>query len=411
MALSRAKGRKTYMMDFWFQGRHVYESTNQKTKAAAKAVETNRRQSLEQGLSGFAKPEGPKFFEVTAAAWLEMKSATMEPNSLRIETTNLGHLNVFFAGKFTTEIRAEDIAAYQKKRAEDTHGKIKKKKYAKKTINLEIGTLRSILIYCNQWTRVQGNQRAGKVKFHQVRDNHGMALTMDQEIKLTEACSRSRSRSLVVIYLVALYTGARFGVVRRLQWRDVDFAKRCIQWGKDKTASGDYRIIPLVQRPYEALSLWAENFPDRKPDHYVFPTERVGGVGHKFGMADTGVEGFAYDTDVTKPVGSIKTAWKGAQTRAGVVCRIHDLRHTATTRMMEAGHSLHEIGDIQGWSASQLVLMVKRYSRFNTTRHRMAMESIDLIAAKEQTVAESRTEGDSLTNSLTVGGFPAGRVC
>jgi integrase len=61
---------------------------------------------------------------------------------------------------------------------------------------------------------------------------------------------------------------------RRLPWGNVDFDKRCLQWDKDKKASGDYRVVPLPGRALESLRLWAENFPDRKPEHYVFPSER-----------------------------------------------------------------------------------------------------------------------------------------
>jgi hypothetical protein len=46
--------------------------------------------------------------------------------------------------------------------------------------------------------------------------------------------------------------------------------------------------------------------------------------------------------------------------------------------MLEGGASIHQIGDIQGWSASQLVLMIRKYSHFATEQHRSAIELIDL---------------------------------
>jgi integrase len=139
----------------------------------------------------------------------------------------------------------------------------------------------------------------------------------------------------------------------------------------------------------ESLLEWAESFPDRQPQDYVFPSERAGGVSHKFGKEGKHVRGKVDDTDVTKPIGSIKTGWKEAQKRASVPCRIHDLRHTATTRMLEAGIPIHQIGEIQGWSASQLVLMIRRYSHFSTPRHRKAVEAIDLMAQKSRQFEES----------------------
>ena len=38
----------------------------------------------------------------------------------------------------------------------------------------------------------------------------------------------------------------------------------------------------------------------------------------------------------TRPLKSLKEAWESAKRRSGVTCRLHDLRHTAATRLLEA---------------------------------------------------------------------------
>jgi len=381
------------MMDFWFHGQRIYESTQATNKALAQRIERNRRTALEEGRAGVKKSTGPKFFKETSKLWLDMKEPTWEPNSHRIETTNLEKLLPVFGKTFVTEITPESIAAYQKDRLA--------KGAANKTVNLEIGTLRAVLIYCGQWARVQGSMKSPKVKMMKIREDFGRALTLQEEQKLAAECGRSRSRSLVVIFLLALYTGARFGVVRKLQWKNVDFKGRCLRWSKDKTASGDHRIIPLAQRTLDSLRMWSDNFPHREPDHYVFPTEKYGGGGHLFGAEGNQVEGIIYGTDPTKPIGSVKTAWVKAQTRARVMCRIHDLRHTAVTRMLIAGISLRQIGQIVGWSPSQEILMSRRYSHFTTAQHRLAVESIDLITAAGEDGTQYGTEDGSFPGSRT----------
>ena len=55
---------------------------------------------------------------------------------------------------------------------------------------------------------------------------------------------------------VAIETGARYGTIRRLQWKNVDFGKACLTFGKDKTRAGSHRTIPLSQRAIEVLSFW-----------------------------------------------------------------------------------------------------------------------------------------------------------
>jgi integrase len=78
------------------------------------------------------------------------------------------------------------------------------------------------------------------------------------------------------------------------------------------------------------LKLWAQQFPNREPEHCVFPAERYGASGDVF-------ETTAYATDPTKPIASIKEAWESAKERAGLKCRFHDLKHTAVSRMLDAG--------------------------------------------------------------------------
>ncbi len=138
-----------------------------------------------------------------------------------------------------------------------------------KTVNLEIGTLRAVLKRSGQWARLQPD-----VKMLPTREDVGRAITPEEEGALLQACAKSRSRSLVPFVTLAIETGARFGVVRTLQWGSVGFENRCLHWGKDKTASGTGRIVPLNQRAMAALGFWATHFPECKSEHYVFPTER-----------------------------------------------------------------------------------------------------------------------------------------
>jgi integrase len=106
------------------------------------------------------------------------------------------------------------------------------------------------------------------------RDDVGRAITLEEETALLQACSQSRSRSLVPFVTPAIETGARYGTIRTLEWGNVDFENRCLKWGKDKTAAGTGRVVPLSQKAMAALSFWATHFPKRKPEHYVFPAER-----------------------------------------------------------------------------------------------------------------------------------------
>jgi hypothetical protein len=86
----------------------------------------------------------------------------------------------------------------------------------------------------------------------------------------------------------------------------------------------------------------------------VFPNE-------KYGLAGNDRKPAFYATDPSKPMGDWKEAWEGVRERAQVKCRFHDLRHTACTRMLEAGVPFSVIATIMGWSPSTTIRMAKRY--------------------------------------------------
>lgn len=381
MSVFRYKGSKVWTMDFLFHGQRIRESTGTRSKTLALKIEDKRRRALEEGAAGIRKQRQPLLLSVAADEWLELKKATLAPRSVKIEQANLAHLLPELGRKLICDLEAADVARYQQARLDE--------EASPKTVNLEVGTLRAILKRGGQWARLQP-----EVKMLPTRDDVGRAITPEEETALLQACSQSRSRSLVPFVTLAIETGARYGVIRTLQWGSVDFENRGLKWGKDKTASGTGRIIPLSQRAVAALSFWATHFPDRKPEHYVFPSERYGAGGDAFSPK-------AYHVDPSKPIGDIKEAWEAARRRAArilkekqgetdantetepkedkiapLACRFHDLRHTAVSRMLNAGIPIAKVAKIVGWSPATMVRMAARYGHFSLNELRGAVESI-----------------------------------
>ena len=136
------------------------------------------------------------------------------------------------------------------------------------------------------------------------------------------------------------------------------------------------------------FSFWAERFPDRKPEHYVFPSERYGAAGDDF-TAHT------YLTDPTKPINRLKESWERAKANSSVKCRFHDLRHTACTRLLEGGVSLPVVASILGWSAATTVRMAKRYGHIGQSAQREAVRVLDRVHFEPdgaQKEAQSRSD-------------------
>jgi integrase len=126
----------------------------------------------------------------------------------------------------------------------------------------------------------------------------------------------------------------------------------------------------MNDRAFQVMTMWAEAFPQRKPEHYVFPTEKYGAAGDKFLPC-------VYSTDPTKPIGDWKEAWEAARERAGLSCRFHDLRHTACTRTLENGVPLSVVATIMGWSPSTAMRMSRRYGHIGQAAQVEAVKALN----------------------------------
>ena len=128
----------------------------------------------------------------------------------------------------------------------------------------------------------------------------------------------------------AIETGCRRGELLSLQWwqvKDLDGTRPHLYLPSSKTKTKRDRVVPISTRLKTILEMRrkdpdGENLP---ADVYVF--------GNAIGQR-------------TK---SIKTAWKLACRRAGLVnFRFHDLRREAGSRWIEGGMVLHEVRDFLG---------------------------------------------------------------
>jgi integrase len=358
MSLYKPKGQQTWVFDFIFEGQRIRENTGTRSRSLAQRLERKRRTELEEGAAGFRKKRNPaRLFSIAVEEFLENKAAEWQPKTLLMAQNSKAHLLPAFGQRLLVDIAPEDIRDYQKQRTAEGA--------APRTINIEVGFLRSVM--ASLWGRLQDDD--DRLRMLPEPESIGHKLPAEEEVLLLTECSRSRSRVLYPFVTLAIETGARKNVVRTLRWKWIDFEQRCIQFGKDKTPAGTGRVIPLNQRALEVLKMWAEQFPNRQGDHFVFPAERYGAAGDRFEPA-------TYATDPTQPVASIKEAWEFAKKRAGVQCRFHDLKHTAVSRMLDAGVPIAKVAKIVGWSPSTMVKMAARYGHFNLEELRGAVETI-----------------------------------
>lgn len=258
---------KIFWFKFRFVGRVYRESTKTSSKTLARDVERVRRRDVEAGYNRVPKRLAPRVIEVEAQEWLLLKRSTLAPSSYGIAESCLRlHLLPRLGGRLLLDVDAQAIARYQRQRIAEGA--------APKSVNLEIGTLRALLRHHALWTEALRRD----VRSLKVRDDRGIALTVDEERRLTSACGESRSQSLLPAFVLALQTGLRYTELRLLRWSQIDFLSRELTVGRSKTAAGTGRVVPLNARALAELQRWATRVPSRAADHYLFAAERIGRV-------------------------------------------------------------------------------------------------------------------------------------
>jgi integrase len=189
-------------------------------------------------------------------------------------------------------------------------------------VNRELEMLRSIFSFAehNDWVAKSPFKKGASLISKASERQRDRVLTLDEEARLLAACSgrRAHLRPLVV---TALDTGMRRGELLKLVWPDVDFALDLIRVRATNTNTNTERprTIGMTPRVREALRALRE----------VAPSNYQGLV---FGIKDT-----------------VKNGFLSALHEAGIEdFRFHDCRHTAITRMIQAGIPATETMKISG---------------------------------------------------------------
>jgi integrase len=337
---------------FRFAGQMIRESSKSPSRTVAKDAERIRRRELEESWNQIRRRKLPPLFSVAAADWLKTRTS-IAPSTERSYKLAISQLTNDFGKQLLCDLSGEDLAGYQTRR--------KREGVSNRTINLELGVLRSILRRYRMWEAI-----AADVDFLKESASPGRALTHDEETALLDAASKSRCRSLYPVIMVAINTGMRASEIRGLTWDRVDFLAKSLMVGKSKTAAGTGRVIPLNPRAAAVLEHWRAVFTDAQPEHYVFPHE-------KYGLAGNDRKLCAYEIVPTEPMHRWKVAWESARKAAKVSCRFHDLRHTFISRLAESQASDSTVMALAGHVSRA---MMERYSHIRMEAKRQAVDTL-----------------------------------
>lgn len=214
------------------------------------------------------------------------------------------------------------------------------KGYKRSTINKHIHLVNRMLNLARHWGHITGySQQQQNIKKLATGDYTQRFLNTEEIDRLLKACRANSNPFLYLFVQLLLLTGARKGEARLMRWRDVDTVKRI--WTVPRSKNGRSRRIVLSSAALSTLDSTRTKalhlgLPT-KPDNYVFTNPKTLTAYHSF-----------------------YASWFVARDRADLSdVRIHDLRHTYASMLINSGVSLYEVQTLLGHSSMQ---MTQRYA-------------------------------------------------
>ncbi|WP_167470117.1 tyrosine-type recombinase/integrase [Vreelandella andesensis] len=171
-------------------------------------------------------------------------------------------------------------------------------------------------------------------------------LTHEELRALWKAIDCSQAEMLPYIVRMLIFTGARKNEVAHAQWTDIDWYTK--QWRIPKNKSGKVRFVPLSDA---AINLLCELKPKSK-SAYIFANPKT-----------------------QKPYVNFYHSWNTARKEAGITnIRIHDLRHTYASYLVNIGIPIYEVKEILGHAN---IATTQRYAHLS---HATLLEATNQLA-------------------------------
>jgi integrase len=274
---------------FFVDGVRHQSSTGTGNKRQAEAIEQKLKSEINARRFQIVKYDPDITVAALCARFMD------DPGYRRHHYFHIKAILPFFGDRQVIRLNRNDAAEFRAWR-------MSRKKLTDATVNRSLSTLRHILYWAVDEQLIQANPLT-RLRLVKERRLRRPVMTLAEEDSVLEALPDYLRR----IMICALDTGMRRGEVLHQRWEDVDLNRKLLMVSKSKTIGGEGREIPLTDRLYRLLS------------------------------KEAATEGIVF-TLRGQPLSWIRKGWLGALKRAELRhFRIHDLRHTFNTRLMEAG--------------------------------------------------------------------------
>lgn len=180
-------------------------------------------------------------------------------------------------------------------------------------------------------------------------------LNQEQLKRLLGVLHNSKNKQTCNVMLFLLTTGARLNEALSARWSNIDVDNRVWKIPATNSKSKRLRSVPLNNSAIEVLKRTAT---EGQFDH-VFVNHRTG-----------------------KPLRNVHTGWKSLRKQAGLPhLRIHDLRHSFASFLVNNGRTLYEVQQILGHSVP---VVTQRYAHLSAKTLLSASDAASACIAEAQ---------------------------
>ena len=213
-------------------------------------------------------------------------------------------------------------------------------------VNRDLALLRIVLNYAKKqgWLARTPFERGDALITAAHETKRDRVLGREEELRLLLACEKPARQHLRPFLILLLDTAMRKGEALSLKWSDVDFLTGVIRLRATITKTAKPRVVPITTRlraELEKLHVFATGRPDRAVFDFKDPKKAFAAA-----CQDAGITGL----------------------------RMHDLRHTSITRMVEAGMPASQIMVISGHTEFSTF---RRYVSADDEAVRRAAQALD----------------------------------
>lgn len=373
----------------WLANGHRKRETGFANRADVEATVSRVRQLEKEAKYGFVRPAESPSLETVCEKKLALTPSKHEHVRAKRVLENFCRVAEV---KRANEVKTEHIQRYVDLRKREGM----KPQSIVRELNIISATLRLAVIHfpaLSEWTvpripRPKHSKRR-RERVISAREALKVLTWLYQPKRENETPQRAANRRNVGhVFQTALLTGARKGELCKLRWSQIDWEARTVQIvGTKNENRAEQTARPVaLDRGLEKILL------ERQGVNLEFVFTRNGGeVTHYYEIMKECCEacGVPYGKDVA----------------GGFVT--HDARHTAVTRMLQAGVDLATIGSITGHGDRTMIL---RYGHATTESQRRAMQVLENFAGFGLVGdgLETTTEDESFSEEIEQGMVPKG---